>query len=669
MIIFGIFLVLAAGSCNIYPLYLKQMMDKFGFTLKQVNLYGSFINIGLWVAFTMGMVFDKFGPKLSCIIGAALLSGSYAVLHLIMNSDIKSISLFPMLLLAILMGQGSALCYTAAVTTNLKNFFVNNSAIVGILVTNMALSPSLFTMYRDALPNVKMAEYFLIISVFLAIVILSCGWVFTNLTDLYSEHEKLKGYQFYKEKKIIWLLVLLNIFILVIYIFGVIFNNLNSDNRFPNAIIYPCLQLLNFLFIIFEYFGVWEKLYFREFIEKELRKQMEFLESQAEKNRDNNIKVVNNKVENRIRDPKEEEKIQEIQNNNLNDNHVVKIVENSLGNTKYNSNLINQSKKKRKNSFDYSHTNGKEFENIEDNKPNYLNNASYRINPEYQKHIRSLFNFEGLDGMEVVQGIENNIHMNNIAINNVNKKDRPSYIDEQPQIHHTIENNLPEVAEHLGLKNNESELKKFLILITTKENLILFTILTLGVGSAIANLNNIQFIISSIKINPSSKEIFEYAILYFAFNSFTRIVSGIIIDKLIEKKMIFHFLVFTSIMGFVSQGLGAVMDKNLLLFSISLAGATHGGYMTFTPIYTRQFGIENMGKVLGFLTTGCAFGSFFVANFLFTIFYDHYTINDKCFGAYCYKGAFILTTVLLFINIILSYILLHLNKKKLSSNS
>src|SRR5690348_8361087 len=133
MIVFGISLVLAAGSCNIYPLYLNQMMEKFGYTLKQANLYGSFINLGLWVAFTVGMIYDKFGPKISCIIGAILLSGSYAILHMIMNSDLKTLSLFPMLLIALVMGQGSALCYTTAVTTNLKNFSANNSAIVGLL--------------------------------------------------------------------------------------------------------------------------------------------------------------------------------------------------------------------------------------------------------------------------------------------------------------------------------------------------------------------------------------------------------------------------------------------------------------------------------------------------------------------------------------------------------
>src|SRR5690349_6919619 len=108
IIVMGKFLVLCAGSCNLYPLYIKQMKDKFGYSLTEVNLYGSFINLGLWAAFTMGFVYDKWGPKISCIIGAVMLSGSYCILYLIMTSNLTSLNIIPMLILALFMGQGSA---------------------------------------------------------------------------------------------------------------------------------------------------------------------------------------------------------------------------------------------------------------------------------------------------------------------------------------------------------------------------------------------------------------------------------------------------------------------------------------------------------------------------------------------------------------------------------
>jgi len=97
-------------------------MDKFKLSLKEVNLYGSSINLGLWVAFPMGWIYDRYGPKISCTIGAIALSGSYMILYIIMNSSLESISIIPLLLIGLLMGQGSALCYTCSVSQPIENF-------------------------------------------------------------------------------------------------------------------------------------------------------------------------------------------------------------------------------------------------------------------------------------------------------------------------------------------------------------------------------------------------------------------------------------------------------------------------------------------------------------------------------------------------------------------
>jgi hypothetical protein len=791
MIVFGILLVLAAGSCNIYPLYMNQMMEKFNFTLKEANLFGSFINLGLWVAFTMGLIYDKFGPKISCIIGAVLLSGSYAVLHMIMNSEIQSIGLFPLLILAIVMGQGSALCYTTAVTTNLKNFSSNNSSIVGLLISNMAISPSIFTTYRQALSHIRIANYFLMISVFLGIIILICGWVFTNLKYIYSDHEKLKDYEKYKEKKIIRLFVILNILILVIYTFGVIFNNLISaeGNKFPNAIIYPCLQMLNFLFIIFEKTGLWEKLFFREFIDRQIRKKLRLDSSfimtnylngnglqlgegigvsrqvvNVQMNNNENVNV-NNTQNNFERISKNdagqpEIKINEenINSNNIKSSSPSKDKESQFSSMKSphsygsdtpledqgksigiaeSSSLKSRSKKshKRKNSFEsgvnYSNLNFEKNYALEQNSMNKINNNNIYGNISLRDDmgrikIRSLFNNSSEDSPNVYTGIENEFAKieNNFQNENYNNIDNQGIISpiknhlenyqQKEDLSNSItntsnENNFSKIndmsisnqdncqgkeiklqprggsvepidqdqedptktqsnrdLETLNLLSlqNQSEFSKFLYLISTKEIYLLFTILILGIGSVIANLNNVQFIITSISLVPTSKEIFDYAVMYFVFNSFFRIISGLIIDKLISKNMLFHFLISTSILGFFSQALGVFMDKDLLYLSMGLAGATHGGYMTFTPIYSKQFGLENMGKVLGFLTTGCAIGSIIIADVIFTVFFDIHKVEEKCVGKRCFSNAYVITSVFFLVNIGLSFYLYKLNRDK-----
>ncbi len=643
MIVFGISLVLAAGSCNIYPLYLSQMMEKFGYTLKEVNLFGSFINSGLWMAFTMGLFYDKFGPKLSCILGAVFLSGSYALLHMIMNSELKSFSLFPLLIIAFVMGQGSALCYTTAITSNLRNFYSNNSAIVGLLVSNMAISPSIFTTYRQALSQVRIANYFLMISVFLAIVILSCGWVFTNIKNLYSDHEKLKEYEKYKEKNIIKLLVLVNVLILVVYTFGVIFNNVFSDeNKFPNAIVYPCLQMLNFLFIIFEKFGIWEKIYFKEFIDKQVRLRLKLEETNGE-----NSQPIPNQQENRGSPDKNSPnnfKSENIPQENIekeNPSHPEKVEIKSSNSQSY--------KNKRRSSFDY--------------KSDYKYSNAVLSERPVQQHLNKTIS----DNIYFSPSLQNSIFFPDNKI-----LDQPNYRSEQENknqsnIESVIKNNsfpiINNQITNLDNQENKSELKIFLKIVIQNEIIILFIILVLGIGSLIANLNNIQFIISSISASASSKEIFDYAILYFVFNSFFRIFSGVIIDKLISQKKTFYFLIVISSIGFISQLCGISMDKDWLFISMAMAGVTHGGYMTFTPIYSRRFGIKNMGKVLGLLTTGCAIGSLVIADFIFLIFYDKFETDGKCVGQKCFSGSYIITSVCFFINIILSVILTLLDKK------
>ncbi len=111
------------------------------------------------------------------------------------------------------------------------------------------------------------------------------------------------------------------------------------------------------------------------------------------------------------------------------------------------------------------------------------------------------------------------------------------------------------------------------------------------------------------------------------------------------------------------------MQKNFIFLSISLAGATHGGYMTFAPVYVRtEFGTEHMGKILGILTTGCAIGSLFIADLIFTIFYDAYSVDGKCFGKKCYYPAYIISTFFLAINCVLSFYFKNLHEKKKKSD-
>lgn len=594
VIIMGIFLIICGGAANIYPLYFKQMRDQFGFSLKEVNLYGTFINMGVWIAFPMGWIYDKFGPKISCVLGASLLSGTYLSLHFLFNSNLTSISIVLFLFIALLMGQGAALCYTTSVTTNLKNFrFKESSAVVGLLVANFALSPSVFTTYRQAMHEVSTNKYFLTISIFILCVISACFIVFHNIRRLYNTDEDKQTYEKYKEKQIIKLLIYLNIFILIIYTFGVIFHSIwESDqvtSKFPLIIIYPSLQLLNFVVIILEKFKVFDNMYFKPYMEKLVVKQM---------------KIAN---EGGTKDKLEGDNTNEL--------------------VQYNGNSESR---------DSYISSDKEFTEV-------------RLGTENDKK-------------EVI--LNNHNQNSNYTNNNSNSISRE------------ISNENTKSSVELGITISDNVNISFKDAILSKQLLMLFVLLTLGVGSQISNLNNIEFIILAANKNSSEQKlniaekantIYSYVILYFVFNSFTRIISGLLLDHLIRVNKLFYYLIIITVFGLISQLLGIFMNKTLLVITVSLGGACTGGYMTFMPVFVRnEYGLTHMGKILGFLTSGNALGSLLIADLLFILPYNlNLDANGECYGKKCFMPSYVLTSIFFCINLTFSFLLFKDHKQKL----
>jgi len=740
----------------------------------------------------------------------------------------------------------------------------------------MAISPSIFTTYKEYLENVNIANYFLLISIFLAIMILICGVVFTNIKDLYSNESKIMDYQKYKEKNVIFLMLILNFITLIIYIFGVMYNHSNNNSSFPNFIVYPCLQSLNFVFLILEKLNVFDYFYFREFINKEVNKKIILedvnyrndinvrkLAVSNNRNADNNNNNNNIKCNYENNKQVEEENIHpsinfsskctekqpeiklgaaaDIERNNennvikesshLNGGDVLKAREREINmhqhkhikegksNKNQNPAIDNQKKSARNLNLEIKSKHGiySQFNNTAAG-PNTYNNFS--LDHKYETANKNWFDFDKNKVESFVDYNNNNFHNNNIAedesgYNNkklnttvgelYSKKMQLEKIDEKHfvnlNVHKTNANNLYlenennfgksaagarrsfagtgdkfklhkksaegegnfeildeeskedsisisnnensfelkrnkdqdreikeavlnknyhhyfEVAEknpenanfenhnkihsrklnnnNTNIENNnqnnnnnksfilnenlqnsqdalcalphsgESEYRKFIRLVTPKEVSILFTILVLGVGSVIGNLNNIEFIISSISKTTSRTDIFEYSILYFSFNSLSRLASGIIIDKLILHGKIFFFLLGASLFGLFSQVLGIIMTKEYLVISICLAGSVHGALLTFAPIYTKNFfDLDDMGKILGFLTTGAAIGSVFVGNIIFTIFYDVFKKDDVCKGQRCFRYSYVITTVLFLVNIGLSLYLMSIMSKR-----
>ena len=276
--IISILIIILSGTSNIYPIYLQHLVDKFNFSVNIINLYGSFVTMGGYMGFPIGLITDKFGPKVATFLGTLILSIGYYFLSLILSSNhIENINIVLLLILGFMLGQGNYLLYTSAVGTSLKNFnFKGNVIVLGILLSNTAASPSLFSTCRDTLGNINDSSFYHYLSIF----IFSCGMLAVFALNknpiTYSVESAERKFEKYKERKMILFMILYNSFIIVIFIIGILVNYFTTKYSFPLIIIFPILFILNFIFIILETLDVFEYLYLNEFnsrFDSHLKKQ------------------------------------------------------------------------------------------------------------------------------------------------------------------------------------------------------------------------------------------------------------------------------------------------------------------------------------------------------------------------------------------------------------
>ena len=101
-----------------------------------------------------------------------------------------------------------------------------------------------------------------------------------------------------------------------------------------------------------------------------------------------------------------------------------------------------------------------------------------------------------------------------------------------------------------------------------------------------------------------------------------------------------------------------------------MAGMTHGSIMTFVPLYCRYYyHVNDLGTVLGFLTTGNALGSILIATLLFPVYYHRYAednkyIGEHCSGKRCFRTSYGINCIFMCIAVVLSYWIFIEDKKK-----
>ena len=643
-LVMSIFVIIAAGTCNYYPLYLSNLMKKYSYSEKQANLYGSFINLGYWLSLHIGFIYDKYGPSISLLLSCVLLPGSYTILNLLITMIKKKIHILSMIIIGFIMGQGSALCYISAISTNLKNFSKSANVIVGILLTNQAITPSLYTSFRDEIEKKSKKNnnegLLIFLGLILALVIAMSAWlVRVQKNDfIYDNDEVDNGYEKFKEKKICNIFIILNIFTLFLFISSIIINHKTSNSKIPVTYFLPIIQAANVLIVILEKFEIWDKIYYEQYFPND------------NKDNENEIKDRKNPLERKLCPPK---KLNSFHNNVLNINNEEEKNSSQFDNIKLNLSF-NYEKRlndlKVKYELNNSGTGNNFYSNKENLKYNFeTNNINNHFNfptsnfiglenlnfdtsiPKIEKREGCIESFEKEENKYSIIKTQLNKNQNNEIIKPYNNYSKESLKD------------ICDCESRIGKLFSKSDLMRVTYIIT------------IGIGCSSSVNENIIWILKSIKPTIESSKFGDYSIIYFAFDSFSRLISAFILNKIISLDLIHEYLFSITFIGLISQIISLTMKEEAFYMTIILSGIVNGLLMNFIPIYTKlKYDSKDFGKILGLLFSGSAIGKVIISSFVFNIFWEMYKVNDNCYGKKCYFFGFIINILFLFTNLYIS---------------
>ena len=446
---FGILLSISSGSTMIYPIYSYYIKTKFNFSLRSINLYATFINIGIWVAFGMGIVYDSLGPTISNIISLILLPVGYLILYKMIQSS--SVSLFWFLLIALIIGQGGALAYTNSLSTNVKNFSKKNSSnIVGLIISNCAIAPSIFTSVKTSFSSMSINAYIIFVICYIAVIIVLCFFWFDVIKQKRMNDLENKLFNEYKEKFIIFIFGYSNFISLIIFICILLFNH-TFGVEIPAFIVFIIVHILYIVFIIMEinnYFDNW----LRNRFNRTHQGKNDNLGVYPFKvgGMSNEVMVNNKNLENNISNT----------NKDMNKNINKKGKEGNEDNKRY-TDRENISKIKNKFDFDYNKNNDKDNNNKNDYTSDIkVNNNIIRKSLESNQNINNIAETnKDINERISIESKSNNEEVKDKEDKNMKEEDNNEEKKNNDNTDLSNENNIisiDEKKEDLNLKNNNN---------------------------------------------------------------------------------------------------------------------------------------------------------------------------------------------------------------------
>eukprot|EP01119_Soliformovum_irregulare_P025551 TRINITY_DN949_c1_g2_i3.p1 TRINITY_DN949_c1_g2~~TRINITY_DN949_c1_g2_i3.p1 ORF type:complete len:342 (-),score=100.95 TRINITY_DN949_c1_g2_i3:674-1699(-) len=167
---YGFIMMLMAGTLYGFSAYAPTMKDLLGYSQTEVSLIGTFGNLGIYCAFTMGFFYDKFKHRITIPLGIFLIGTGYLLTGLVVNGYIPGPA-WLIILFYIMVGQGSYGLNISSLDVNIKNWDASDRGkVTGLLAGGFGLSSGMFTLIYSENFTENLAWFFYFMTITISVV-------------------------------------------------------------------------------------------------------------------------------------------------------------------------------------------------------------------------------------------------------------------------------------------------------------------------------------------------------------------------------------------------------------------------------------------------------------------------------------------------------------------
>lgn len=178
---------------------------------------------------------------------------------------------------------------------------------------------------------------------------------------------------------------------------------------------------------------------------------------------------------------------------------------------------------------------------------------------------------------------------------------------------------------------------------------LLFVPVLIVIGAGLLVMSNVAFIVESLE-GPVDQVPMMVG-LFSVSNTISRLGTGIVSDHVLSHSPRASFISFAAALTAATQLLFLSVPPALLVLPVVLAGVAEGAMFGCFPVIIREeFGLQHFGKNYGLVSLANCIGYPLVLSPLSSYLYHRSATAvdgvEKCIGAECFRGTFVLVAAL-----------------------